>query len=117
MLAVVSLRLRCGRAMSQQTDSRRRFLSRAAAASASLLVPIAVPGCKPKPEAPNPPDPALPKPAARRGEDALEHALSLLAQSGPSSSGGLSNHGPMAAEALVSLGRPDAVVPWVERYR
>src|SRR5262249_11403962 len=29
----------------------------------------------------------------------------------------LANHGPMAAEALVVLDRPDAVVPWVEAYR
>lgn len=28
----------------------------------------------------------------------------------------LDNHGPMMAEALVALGRPDAVMPWVENY-
>ncbi len=36
---------------------------------------------------------------------------------GPNTPGGLANHGPMAAEALVALERPDAVVPWVEKYK
>jgi hypothetical protein len=31
--------------------------------------------------------------------------------------GGEPNHGPMAAEALVTLGRDDAVASWVDRYR
>ena len=48
---------------------------------------------------------------------AMEDALALLADTGPEYHGGLANHGPMAAEALVVLGRPDAVVPWVTRYR
>src|ERR1700722_16961960 len=30
---------------------------------------------------------------------------------------GLANHGPMAAEALAHLGRPDAIPAWVARYR
>ena len=29
----------------------------------------------------------------------------------------LTNHAPMVAEALCALGRPDAVRPWVNRYR
>jgi hypothetical protein len=44
--------------------------------------------------------------------DAMEQALEMmtgLAQ--------LTNHGPMAAEALVALGRPDAVIPFVEKYK
>jgi Questin oxidase-like len=49
--------------------------------------------------------------------DVLDEALAMLAASGPEFDGGLSNHGPMAAEALCALGRPDAVVPWVTRYR
>lgn len=54
----------------------------------------------------------------RAGEDALDEALALMAAYGPEyASGSLANHGPMAADALVSLGRADAVVPWVERYR
>jgi hypothetical protein len=52
-----------------------------------------------------------------RGAEAREEALGLLAKTGPEYAGRLSNHGPMAAEALVVLGRPDAVVPWVEIYR
>jgi len=52
-----------------------------------------------------------------RGAEAMEEALGLLAKTGPEYAGRLANHGPMAAEALVVLGRPDAVVPWVEAYR
>jgi hypothetical protein len=53
----------------------------------------------------------------RRGEDVLEEALARFAPTGPEYGGGLANHGPMAAEALVALGRPEAVAPWVDRYR
>jgi hypothetical protein len=52
-----------------------------------------------------------------KGSAAMEAALEILAPTGPEYDGGLSNHGPMAAEALVTLGRHDEVVPWVERYR
>ena len=52
-----------------------------------------------------------------KSSEAIEAALSLLAPTGPEYHGGLANHGPMAAEALVALERPDAVVPWVETYR
>ena len=52
-----------------------------------------------------------------RGAEAMEEALGLLAKTGPEYAGRLANHGPMAAEALIVLGRPDAVVPWVEKYR
>lgn len=47
----------------------------------------------------------------------IDEALEMLEGTGPEFTGGLSNHGPMAAEALVALGRPDAVAPWVEEYR
>jgi hypothetical protein len=47
----------------------------------------------------------------------IDEALELLADSGQEFGNGLSNHGPMAAEALVTLGRSEAVVPWVERYK
>lgn len=46
----------------------------------------------------------------------LDDVLGRLARTGPEYSGGLSNHGPMAAEALVRLGRSDAVRPWAESY-
>lgn len=55
--------------------------------------------------------------ASPRGSEAMEDALALLAETGPEYHGGLANHGPMAAEALVALERFDAVVPWVTRYR
>ena len=51
------------------------------------------------------------------GVDALDEALEMLSRSGFEYHGGLANHGPMAAEALVVLGRPDAVRQWVEGYR
>jgi hypothetical protein len=47
----------------------------------------------------------------------MEDALALLAKTGPEYQGRLANHGPMAAEALVRLERPESVVPWVESYR
>ncbi|HMA28454.1 MAG TPA: questin oxidase family protein [Thermoanaerobaculia bacterium] len=49
--------------------------------------------------------------------DRLDDALEILDGAGPEYGGGLSNHGPMAAEALFTLGEPGAVVPWTERYR
>lgn len=52
-----------------------------------------------------------------RSAEAMDAALELLAGTGPEYGGGLANHGPMASEALVVLERPDAVLPWVERYR
>lgn len=48
--------------------------------------------------------------------DQLDEALERLAPTGPEWGGGLSNHGPMAAEALVLLGFEDAVPGWVSRY-
>jgi hypothetical protein len=47
----------------------------------------------------------------------LDDALAAMAPSGPDLANGLTSHGPMAAEALCALGRPEAVLPWVERYR
>ncbi len=39
-----------------------------------------------------------------------------MASRGPEYAGGLANHGPMTAEALVSMGRPDVVARWVDAY-
>lgn len=50
------------------------------------------------------------------GEE-MDEALELLAPYAPSFRGGLSNHGPMTAEALIALGHTDAVIPWVTKYR
>ena len=47
----------------------------------------------------------------------LDDALETLAPYGIELKNGNSNHGPMVAEALCALGRPDAVLPWIERYR
>ncbi len=46
----------------------------------------------------------------------LDEGLTRLAVTGPEFAGGLSNHGPMAAEALVRLGRADAVEHWLDNY-
>jgi hypothetical protein len=48
---------------------------------------------------------------------ALDEALEILKPFAPEYHGGLTNHGPMAVEALCALGRSDAVIPWVDRYR
>ena len=47
----------------------------------------------------------------------IDQALAMLGSCGPEFGPGLSNHGPMGAEALVALGRPDAVEGWVAKYR
>ena len=50
--------------------------------------------------------------------DALDEALERLRGTGTEVAGGIApNHGPMGAEALVALGRDDAVVAWADRYR
>jgi hypothetical protein len=49
--------------------------------------------------------------------EVLDEALERLALFGPDLRNGMTSHAPMAAEALCALGRPDAVIPWVERYR
>ncbi|ACZ89370.1 questin oxidase family protein [Streptosporangium roseum] len=48
--------------------------------------------------------------------EVLDGALERFAGTGPEFGGGLSSHGPMAAEALVGLGRADAVERWVDGY-
>jgi Questin oxidase-like len=50
-------------------------------------------------------------------EDVMDEALEMLAQTGPEYQGGLANHGPMAAEALIAMARPDSVLQWVEHYK
>lgn len=47
----------------------------------------------------------------------MDEALELLSAYGPDLSNGLTSHAPMAADALCAVGRPEAVLPWVERYR
>jgi hypothetical protein len=47
----------------------------------------------------------------------LDSALEIVAQHGPDLVNGLTSHAPMTAEALCAAGRPDAVAPWLDRYR
>jgi Questin oxidase-like len=47
----------------------------------------------------------------------MDDALGALAGFGPELRNGLTNHAPMAAEAMCAMNRGDAVMPWVERYR
>src|SRR5260370_42521210 len=49
--------------------------------------------------------------------DSLDDALNTLSGYGSGLANGNFNHAPMVAEALCALGRPDAVMPWLERYR
>ncbi len=50
------------------------------------------------------------------GNGILDEGLARIARTGPEFGGGLSNHAPMAAEALVRLGRADAVGSWLDGY-
>lgn len=47
----------------------------------------------------------------------LDDALEVLSHHGPDLTNGNFNHAPMVAEALCALGRPEAVLPWIEAYR
>jgi hypothetical protein len=47
----------------------------------------------------------------------MDLALEFLAPYGPDLRNGLTNHAPMAVEALAALGRAEAVMPWLERYK
>ncbi len=47
----------------------------------------------------------------------LDATLEIMAPMGPDLGNGLSNHAPMAIEAMCAMGRPDAVMPWFEHYR
>jgi hypothetical protein len=47
----------------------------------------------------------------------LDEALETLAPYGIELKKGNANHAPMVAEALCALGRPNAVMPWITRYR
>jgi hypothetical protein len=48
--------------------------------------------------------------------DALIGALTLMRSAGAEYDGFLTNHGPMAAEAIVQLGHADRVLDWARRY-
>ena len=57
--------------------------------------------------------PAAPSPSY----EVLDEALALLAPCGSDLANGLTSHAPMVVETLCALGRPDAVLPWLARYR
>jgi hypothetical protein len=85
--------------------SRRRFLRQAAAAASVTCAPALVSTA------------VASERTGSRGVQAMEDALEILAPTGPEYHGRLANHGPMAAQALVALQRPESVVAWVETYR
>jgi len=92
-------------------DARRGLLARrtlleAGVAAAGGLLPMACTVETRKPAKPEkPPE-----------NDVLDEAFLRFAETGPEYGGGLANHGPMAAEALVCLGRGDAVGKWIDGY-
>jgi Questin oxidase-like len=47
----------------------------------------------------------------------LDDALDTISPYGIELTNGNSNHAPMVAEALCAIGRPEAVMPWIGRYR
>lgn len=47
----------------------------------------------------------------------LDEALAIIAPAAPELANTFSNHAPMAIEAMCALGRGDAALPWLERYR
>jgi Questin oxidase-like len=47
----------------------------------------------------------------------LDDGLEMITPCGMDLKNGNSNHAPMVAEALCALGRPEAVMPWIARYR
>jgi len=83
---------------------RRRFMSAAVSAAAVTCIPSSLWSA----------DQAIPGGAASisTNADAMEEALEMLAGLAP-----LTNHGPMAAEALVALGRAESVTAFVESYK
>jgi len=90
-----------------QTDAlklaRRSFMRDAATAAAMTCVAPGLLGCKAAVSG---------MASGSPGADAMEEALEMMAGLAP-----LTNHGPMAAEALVALGRADSVVPFTEAYK
>jgi hypothetical protein len=49
--------------------------------------------------------------------NSFDEALESIATVGPELNNGMSNHGPMAVEALCAMGRSDAVSQWLDDYR
>jgi hypothetical protein len=51
------------------------------------------------------------------GYEVLDEALESIADAGPDLRNGLTNHAPMAIEALTAMGRGDLVMGWLRGYR
>jgi hypothetical protein len=47
----------------------------------------------------------------------FDEALESIVVASPDLRNGLTNHAPMAIEALCAMGRDDAVIPWLDNYR
>ena len=85
---------------------RRRFMRNALTAATVVCLPTSLlPGCRHTTG-------SLASTSTSINQDVMEQALEMMSGLAP-----LTNHGPMAAEALVTLGRAGLVVPWVEGYR
>ena len=83
---------------------RRRFIRNAAAGAAVACLPARLlSGCSPAPGLTS---------STPASADVMDEALEMMSRLAP-----LTNHGPMAAEALVTLGRAERVVAWVEGYK
>ena len=82
---------------------RRDFLKGAATvAGTALVVPGLISGCRMKADAFS----------LSPGADAMDEALARMSKLPP-----LGNHGPMAVEALIALGRPDRTIPFIDKYK
>jgi hypothetical protein len=82
---------------------RRRFLRDATTvASVTCIAPSLLFTCQVKPKG---------NASIATNVEVIDEALEMMAMLGP-----LSNHGPMASEALVALGRTDRVTAFVEAY-
>lgn len=81
---------------------RREFIRKTATiAGTVVLAPTAFGGCDVRPEIT----------AISSAADAMDEALTLMSKFAP-----LGNHAPMAVESLVTLGRPDRAIPFLEKY-
>jgi hypothetical protein len=49
--------------------------------------------------------------------DVLDEALEAISFAAPELANGFTNHAPMTMEALCAVGRTDAVLPWLDKYR
>ncbi|MGD9589100.1 MAG: questin oxidase family protein [Pyrinomonadaceae bacterium] len=88
--------------MKEGEISRRSFVVKSVATVGIALVPGLQSACSSRGKAQ----------ITSKSVEVIDDALKMLSEIAP-----LTNHGPMAAEALVAMGRADRVIPFVERYR